>query len=135
MMKAIGASKKKNDKIDARKTADLVRSAAGVLRSAGRDARAAAAAALPECGRSASGADEEQDERVADGGGGRIQQAATTWEEVLHGTAGQPGRGAGIGEGSAASEPGRAGDVRGDAAAIAQPAAKGNHSWSSGWRC
>jgi hypothetical protein len=34
-------------------------------------------------------------------------------------------KGAGIGEGSAASEPGRAGDVRGNAAAIAQPAARG----------
>jgi hypothetical protein len=34
-------------------------------------------------------------------------------------------KGAGIGEGSAASEPGRAGDVRGNAAAIAQLAARG----------
>jgi hypothetical protein len=44
------------------------------------------------------GADEEQDERVADGGGRRVQQAAITREEVFHGIAGQPGPSAGIGE-------------------------------------
>src|SRR6516165_1626886 len=98
-----------------------LQSPAGMLRSAGRDAGAAATAALPECGGSARGADEEQDERVADGGGRRVQQAAITWEEVFHGVAGQAGRSAGIGEGPAASEPGRAGDVRGDAAPIARP--------------
>src|SRR6516225_2040207 len=102
-----------------------LQSAAGMLRSAGRDAGAAATAALPECGGSASGADEEQDERVADGGGCRVQQAAITWEKIFHGVDGQSGRSTGVGEGSDASEPGRAGDVRGDAAPIAQPAAKG----------
>jgi hypothetical protein len=50
MMKAIRASKKKNDRLDARKTADVVR------------------CHLP------GGSDEEQSERRVDGSGRRVQQ-------------------------------------------------------------
>src|SRR5215472_10507896 len=98
---------------------------AGVLCGAGGDWRTAADAALSECGGGASGADEEQDERPADGGWGRVQQAAVTRKELLHGIVGQLGRGTGIGEGSAASEPRSAGAVRNHAEANPRPAAKG----------
>src|SRR5580692_8165881 len=46
--------------------------------------RFAAAAAIPEHGGGARGADEKQDERSVDGSGGRVQQATTAREEVFH---------------------------------------------------
>src|ERR1019366_8852168 len=97
---------------------------AGVLRGAGGDPRAAADAALPQPGGSASDAHEEQGERVVNGGGRGVQQAATAREAILHGTAGHFGRSAGVGERSAAAEPRRAGDFRDDAGAAGGTAAK-----------
>src|ERR1035441_4532999 len=97
---------------------------AGVLRGAGGDPRAAADAALPQPGGSASDAHEEQGERVVNGGGRGVQQAATAREAILHGTAGHFGRSAGVGERSAAAEPRRAGDFRDDAGATGGTAAK-----------
>ena len=126
MMKAIGASKKKNDKLDARKIGDLVRCnllpACYVAPAETRELRRMMryrnlvveqatrmkikmSGLLMECGR-------------------RVQQAATTREEILRGVAGQRGGGAGIGEGSAAAESGSVGDVRDDATAVTGPAAK-----------
>jgi len=85
MMKAIGASKKKNDRLDARKTADLVRCnllpACYVAPVEIRELRRFAP--LPQCGGGAGGAHEEQDERAADGGGRAVQQAATARQAVL----------------------------------------------------
>ncbi len=90
MMKAIGASKKKNDQLDARKIADLVRCnllpacyvAPAELRELRRLLRyrnLVVAQAVQH---------EEQDERAVDGSGRRVQQAAAAREEVLHGIAG-----------------------------------------------
>ena len=72
MMKAIAAAKKKNDQLDARKIADLVRCnlLPGCYVASAGDARFAAVVALPATqvvGHAS--ADEEPNERLADGGG------------------------------------------------------------------
>jgi len=96
MMKAIGASKKKNDKLDARMIADLVR--CNLL-----PACYVAPAEIRELRRmlryrnlvvAQSGAHEEQNGWAADGSGRGIQQTATAWEEILHGDVGDSGRSA-----------------------------------------
>src|SRR6266853_706912 len=127
MMKAIGAAKKKSDRLDARKIADLVRCnlLPACYVASVENAGAAAVAAVSEHGGGACGADEEQNERAADGSGGGVQQTATAREEVFHRVDGRIGGSAGIGEGYAAVEPERAGDVRDDAAATTEPARKG----------
>src|SRR5215813_7591591 len=126
MMKAIGASKKKNDKLDARKTADLVRCnlVASMLRGAGGNPRAAADAALPQSSGGAGDAHEEQDERAAHGGGSRVQPTASAREGILPRIVGHHRRSAGIGKGSVAPESRSAGDVSDDAVAIAGSAAE-----------
>ena len=86
MMKAIGAAKKKNDKLDARKIADLVRCnllpACYVAPPEIRDLRRLLR--YRNSGGGAGGADEEQDERAADGSGRGVQQTAAAREEVFH---------------------------------------------------
>ena len=134
LMKAIGASKKKNDKLDARKIADLVRCnllpacyvAPPEMRELRRMLRYRNLVVR------AGGAHEEQDERSADGSGRGVQQAEAARKEVFHGIAGHRGRSAGIGERSAAAEPGRDGDVRGDAAATARRGCRKIRGWPSG---
>src|ERR1019366_6317514 len=96
-----------------------LRLTAGVLCGAGGDPRSAAVVALSQPGGRPGRAHEEQDERVVDGSGRGVQQTATAREAILHEITGHFGRGAGIGERSAAAKPGRDGDVRDDAAAIA----------------
>src|SRR6516225_4709078 len=98
---------------------------AGVLGSAERDARAATDTALSQPGVGAGGADEEQDQRTADGERRGVQQEAAARGEVFPRIAGESGsRSAGIGKGSAGVEPGLAGELSGDAAAVAGEAAE-----------
>ena len=61
MLKAIAAAKKKNDKVDARKIADLLRckSTAGVLHGAESRESHAAGVTLSQSGGAAGDADEE----------------------------------------------------------------------------
>src|SRR6266567_4685279 len=94
-----------------------LQSAAGLLCAPRGDARVATAAEVSQHGGGARGADEEQNERSADGSGGGIQQAALARKAIFHRTAGRVSRSAGFGEGYAAAESQRAGDVRGDTAA------------------
>ena len=110
LMKAIGASKKKNDKLDARKIADMVRCdllpACYVAPVEIRELRRMLRYRNLVVG--AGGAHEEQDERAVDGGGRRVQQAAVAREAILHRIAGHRGGSAGIGERPAAVESRRA---------------------------
>src|ERR1035437_153881 len=99
--------------------------AAGLLCGSAGDARSATVAALPEPGGGTGGADEEPNERNADGGGRGIQQTTPARQAVFQRIAGPIGGGAGIGEGPAAAEQGCAGNVRDDATAIARPIAEG----------
>src|SRR5215469_8084488 len=101
-----------------------LQSVASMLRGAAGNPRAAADAALPQPSGGAGDAYEEQDERAAHGGGGRVQQTASAREGILPRIAGHHRRGAGIGERSVAPESRSAGDVSDDAAAIAGPAAE-----------
>src|ERR1035437_5352908 len=107
-------------------------SAAGMLRGAGGVAGVAAAAALPQPGVGPGGADEEQDERAVDGSRRGVQQAAATWGEVFHDIAGPSGRSAGIGEGSAAAEPRRFGEVRDHATTVAGQAGEASQIGGEG---
>jgi hypothetical protein len=94
LMKAIAASKKKNDKLDARKIADMVRCdllpACYVAPAEIRELRRMLRYRNLVVG--AGDAHEEQDERDVDGGGRRVQQAAAAREAILHGIAGHCGR-------------------------------------------
>src|ERR1035437_6950448 len=96
-----------------------------MLRGAAGNPRVTRHATLPQPGGEPGDPHEEQDERAVDGSGRGVQQAAATRKEVLHAVTGHRGRSAGIGERHAAAEPGRDGDVRDDAAAIAGQAAEG----------
>ena len=88
LMKAIAASKKKNDKLDARKIADMVRCdlLPACYVAPVEIARVTADVALPQPGGRPGDAHEEQDERAVDGGGRGVQQAAAAREAVLHGS-------------------------------------------------
>src|ERR1039457_5144030 len=101
-----------------------LQSASGLLCGSAGDARSAPVVALPEPGGGTGGADEEPNERAADGSGSGIQQTAAARGKVFQRVAGPVGRSAGIGEGSVAAEPGGARDVRRDAAVIARPIAE-----------
>src|ERR1017187_4392259 len=98
-----------------------LQSASGLLCGSAGDARPATVAALPEPGGGTGRADEEPNERAADGSGRGIQQTAAARGKVFQRVAGAVGGSAGVGEGSAAAEPGCAGSVRDDAEAIARP--------------
>src|SRR4051794_26219372 len=101
-----------------------LQSAAGLLCGLSRDARTAAVAALPQPGGESGGADEESHEWPADGSGCGIQQAKAPRSEILQRVAGPVGRSADLGKRFVAAEPRGAGDLRGNAAAIAQPIAE-----------
>src|ERR1035438_831647 len=98
-----------------------MQSASGLLCGSAGDARFATLVALPGPGGGTGGADEEPNERVADGSGSGVQQIAAARGKVFQRVAGPVGRSAGIGEGFAAAEPWGAGDVCRDAAPIARP--------------
>src|SRR5277367_1408674 len=99
-------------------------SSSRLLRGFGGDAGSAEVTAIPEHGGGARGADQEQDERSVDGSRGRVQQTAAARQEVFPRAAGPTGRSAGIGEGYAAVESKRLGNVRRDATAATGPATK-----------
>src|SRR5208283_308367 len=80
--------------------------------------RTAPPVALSQPGGERSGAHEEQNGRTADGDRRPLCEGETARQEILRQPAGRTGRSAGVGEGSAAYEPGRAGDVREHAAAV-----------------
>ena len=126
MMKAIGAAKKKNDRLDARKIADLVRCnllpVCYVAPPEMRDLRR-----LLRYRNLVVGQAVQMKNRMS----GLLMEVGAEYSKPrLHGArvfqrvAGPIGRSAGIGEGSVAAEPGGAGDVRRDAAAIARPIAE-----------
>jgi len=70
-----------------------LRFAAGVLQDADGDRRLAARVALSQPVNALDGADENQDQHVADGSGGELQQAAAAQRRLFPGTAGnQPGQ-------------------------------------------
>src|SRR5271155_595389 len=74
--------------------------------------RIAPPAALSRPGGERSGAHEEQDGRTADGNRRALREGEATPQEILRQPAGGTGRGAGLGDRSAALESRRAGDVR-----------------------
>ena len=121
-MKAIGASKKKTDQLDARTIADLVRCdlLPACLRGASRDPGTAAATALSQSGGVRSGAPEEQDRWAADGGGRAVSETALAWARIFQRAVGAVGRSAAVGERLAAVESRSAGDVRSDTAAVTE---------------
>ena len=113
MLKAITAAKKKNDRADAEKFADLLRvnllPECTMMSEELRELRRHPA--LPESGGSHCHEDEKQDVRSADGSRGDLRQTAIAWTQVFRRTAGTGGGCAGIGQGSAAIEPWQSGDV------------------------
>src|SRR5438552_14279792 len=89
-----------------------LQSFSGLLYSAGLDPGTSAHSALPQPGGGSGGAHEKQDEWPADGSRRGIQQTTPARREVLHGITGLHRRCAGFRERSAATQPGRDGDVR-----------------------
>ena len=85
MLQAIAAGKKKNDRVDARKIADLLRCdyfpECHMASRKIRDRRPGTA--LPPSAGEAGSANEEQGERTADGSGCAVQPAEGASEEVL----------------------------------------------------
>ena len=125
-MKAIGAAKKKSDKLDARKIADLVRCNLLPVCYVGpaemRDLRR-----LLRYRNLVVGQAVQMKNRMS----GMLMEVGAEYSKrtparqaVFQRIAGPIGGGAGIGEGSAAAEPGCAGNVRDDATAIARPIAE-----------
>src|SRR5450755_658169 len=88
----------------------------GLLCGGATHPRTAPPVALPPPGGERSGAHEKQDGRTADGDRRTLCEGEAAWQEILRQPAGRTGRGAGVGDRSAASEPGGAGDVREHAA-------------------
>ena len=100
-----------------------VRPVAHLLCVAAGDAGSQTAAALSQYGGPAVGTHAEQDGWFADGERHRLRQRQAAWEEVLFRADEEPGRGAGVGQGSAADESRLDGDVRVDPEADHQKAA------------
>src|SRR5438105_7799940 len=93
MLRAIAASKKKNDQIDAGKLADCLRCdfLPGVLHGIDGDSREEANAAVSPSPGTASGAAEESCIKLADGNRSELQQAAPAPSRVFPRAAGQQG--------------------------------------------
>jgi hypothetical protein len=132
-MKAISAGKKKSDTIDARTIADLVRCTARMLCGDAAHPRTAPPVALSQPGGERGGAHEEQDGRTVDGDRRPVCEGEVARQEILRPSAGRTGRGAGIGDRSAALEPGRAGNVRKHPEAAGARVARRLPKWRNGW--
>src|SRR5271165_1768201 len=94
-----------------------LQSVARLLCGGSANPRVAAPVALPQPGGERVGAHEEQNGRTTHGDRRRLREGEAARQEILRQSAGGTGRGAGVGDRSAAYESRRAGDVREHAAA------------------
>ena len=111
--------------------------AAHLLRALAGDARPAPAAPLSPARGGPIRAHAEQDGWPTDGDGSALRQSQIARQEILHPTVGDLTGSAGVGEGSAAHEPWRHGDVRGQPETTGPAVARPNRSCkraSSAWR-
>ncbi len=110
-----------------------LQSVTGLLCGSATDSRTSPPAALSQPGGERSGTHEEQDGWSSDGNRRSLCEGEAAPQEILRQSAGRTRRSAGIGDRSAAFEPGRSGDVREHAEAVGPRVTRRSRTGANAW--